>query len=127
MRACPVTRPRAASTSASVGAVFVANVEHPLKDVTHRRERVELPLLHLVEQPAQLWIVAHGLLDVTAGARGGDLEDLAGEVAATAQLELPLGFQPAAVLGDLLRERLDPLAAHRLGEHDRRPPTVTRP
>ena len=37
--------------SASVGAVFVANVEHLLKDLTDGRERVELPFLDVAEQP----------------------------------------------------------------------------
>ena len=38
-----------------MGAVFVANVEHLLKDLTHGRERVELPFLDSVEEPLQLF------------------------------------------------------------------------
>src|SRR4051794_12585765 len=112
-------RPRAVSTSAGVGAVFVANVEHLLKDVTHRGERVEPPLLHLVEQTPQLRVVLYRLLDVPARARRCDLEHLAREIAPPPLLELALGVEPRAVLRNLRSERVEPLAAHRLGKDDR--------
>src|SRR3954454_17475706 len=63
-RARSATRVRAASMSASVGAVAVANAEHLLQDLTHRRERVELPGLHVLEEPAELRILLHLLLEV---------------------------------------------------------------
>src|SRR5262245_16305767 len=45
IRATPSRRSRAASTSRRDGAVPVANVEHLLEDLLHRRERVELASL----------------------------------------------------------------------------------
>src|SRR5436305_8741506 len=80
-RAWPRMRPRAASTLASVGAVFVANVEHLLKDVTHRRQRAEPPLLHLVEQAPQLRIVRDALHEEATNERPDDLEQSAHEKA----------------------------------------------
>ena len=102
-------------------------MEHLLKDLTHRRERVEFPLLHRTEEAPQLGVVLHRLLDATPRAGGGDLEDLAREVAPAALLELAFRLEPAAVLGDLLPERVEALAAHRLGEDDRGPPPFARP
>src|SRR5215204_6492042 len=55
-------RPRAASMSASVGAVAVRNPVHLLENLTHRGERIELARLHLVQQPAQLRLVGDGRL-----------------------------------------------------------------
>src|SRR5688500_1227180 len=55
--AIPAIRARAASSSLSVGAVRVANAVDLVQDLTHGRERVELPALHLVQQPPQLGVV----------------------------------------------------------------------
>jgi hypothetical protein len=46
--------------------VFVANVEYLLKDLTDGRERVESSLLHVAQQPLELLVALHCLLDVTA-------------------------------------------------------------
>src|SRR3954451_14092157 len=124
VRAWPRIRPRAASISARVGAVFVANVEDLLKDLTHSRERVESPFLHLVEQPLQLLVSLYRLLDVTPSAGGRDLEDLPRKIAATALLELALRLEPLVMLGDLLPECVEPFTPHRLRQHDRRLPAV---
>src|SRR5262245_51164053 len=53
-RASAPIRARAASTSARVGVVLVAKVEDQPKNRINRRERVELPLLDLVEEPPEL-------------------------------------------------------------------------
>src|SRR5439155_2114998 len=44
----PASRSRAASTSASVGAVFVAKLEHLLHDLLYRCQGVELTFLNLL-------------------------------------------------------------------------------
>src|SRR6187551_3319005 len=63
-RAMPRRRSRAASMSASVGAATVANAVHLFEDLPHCRERVELPGLHFVEEPAQLRLVGDLRLQV---------------------------------------------------------------
>src|SRR5512133_4339744 len=63
--AIPKSRCRASWMSASVGAVrSVAKVEHLLHYLPHRRQRIELAPLHLVEQAPELGIVGHGLLEM---------------------------------------------------------------
>src|SRR3954451_20996341 len=61
-RARPSSRSRAASMSASVGAVIVANAKHLLQNLTNGCQRVERSLLHLVEQAAELIASLHGIL-----------------------------------------------------------------
>src|SRR5690348_10029785 len=122
--ACPPTRTRAASMSASVGR---SKVKHLLEDLTNRSQRIELAPFDVVEQAAQLRIVLYRQLEVAACPRGRDLEHLLREIRAAPTLELALGLEPRAVLGDLLPERVDTLAAHRLGQHDRRFPAGCRP
>src|SRR5579871_4566057 len=73
-------RSRAASMSASVGAVFVVNVEHLTEDLVHGADWVELPPPHLVEEPEQLRILGHCILEMPAGSCGGDREHLGCEV-----------------------------------------------
>src|SRR3954451_4693128 len=119
-RARPARRSRAASMSASVGAVVVANAKHLLQDLTNGRQGGELPFLHLVEQPAELVAPLHGILQMATRARRSDLEHLGREVAAAAALELTLALEPRPVLDDLLPQGLDPLTSHGLGEDDRR-------
>src|SRR5712691_10170210 len=87
-RAVPSIRRRAAWMSASLGPVLVANPEHPLHDLSHGGERVELAPLHLVQQPAQLGVVRDPVLEVRLRPRRGDREHLAGEVPAPPLLEL---------------------------------------
>src|SRR5256885_1532158 len=65
------TRARAASMSARFGAVLVANVEHLLEDLPYGGQRVERSCLHLVEEPAQVGVVAHRLFEVPPGAGRG--------------------------------------------------------
>src|SRR5437764_137302 len=83
---------------------------------------------------ATAWPWLPALAAITPAARstspspgGCDLEHLGGEIAAAAELELSFGLEPGAVLLDLLPQRLDALAAHRFGEHDRRAPPFPRP
>src|SRR2546421_10570823 len=88
--------------SASVGpAVSVANLEHPLHDLANRRQRVELTVLHLVEQPTQLGIVGDGTLEMRFCPRRCDGEDLSREVLAPPLLEDALALEERAVLFDL--------------------------
>src|SRR5689334_2694517 len=75
-RARPASRSRAASMSASVGAVVVANAKHLLQDLTNRRQRVEPALLHVAEEAPQLGALAHGCFEVATRAARRDLEDL---------------------------------------------------
>src|SRR5262249_31480676 len=112
--------------SARVGAVVVANAEHLLQDLTNRRQRVEPSFLHVAKEPTQLVALPPRFPQVTPCAVRGDLEDLRRQVPPPPPLELALRLEPGAVLGDLLPERVDALAAHRLGQHDRRPPPVAR-
>src|ERR671930_2446819 len=119
----PSSRRRASWTSASVGAVrSVAKVEDLLHYLPHRRERIELAPLHLVQQPPQLGIVCDRLLEVRLRAPRRDREHLAGQVLAPPLLELPLLLEVRAVLRDLRPQLGDVLAARRVGEDDRRPP-----
>src|SRR5438067_1456415 len=62
-RAIPSIRARACSMSASCGAVLVANLEHLPQDLLHRRQRIELPLLHFLEQSPQLRVVGDGVFE----------------------------------------------------------------
>src|SRR5262249_10925030 len=126
-RACPPMRSRAASMSATVGAVFVANLEHLVEDLTDGRERVELAPLHLVQQPPQLGVARDRALEMVLCPRRGDREHLGREVAPAPLVEAAVGGEVVAVRLDLLPERLDALAAQRLGEDDRRPPVELRP
>src|SRR3954453_8818750 len=107
-------RSRAASSSESVGAVCVVNVEHLLKDFPNGRQRVEAASLDVGKQPLQLHIALHCVLDVPACAVGRDLEHLGGEVPAPSRLELAPRLEPLPVLLDLLPQLLDPFAALRL-------------
>src|ERR1700754_5121946 len=105
----PAMRPRASWMSASVGPVSVVlNLEHPLQYLPHGGERVELAALDLVEEPPELGIVGHRLLQVRLRPCRGDREDLAREVPPPALVEQPVGLEVSAVLGDLLPELLDP-------------------
>src|SRR5438874_1358230 len=123
-RATPSSRSRARSISGSPGAVAVAIVdsEHLLEYLPYRRQRVELPRLHLGEQPPQLGVVRHRLLEVAARPARSDREDLAREIGSAPLLELPALLEKGAVLLDLLPQLRHVLPAHRLGEDDRRIP-----
>src|SRR4051812_28532086 len=125
-RATPSSRSRARSISGSPGAVAVAIVdsEHLLEYLPYRSQRVELARLHLREQPPQLGIVRHRLLEVAARSARSDREDLARKVRPPPLLELPALLEKGAVLLDLLPQLRHVLAAHRLGEDDRRIPLV---
>src|SRR3954470_5423947 len=121
-RAIDARRRRASSMSVSVGAVCVANSKDLVDDLADRGERVEFAALHLVEQPAQLGIVRDCILEVSLRARRRDGEDLGGEILAAPLLQAVPFLEERPVLEDLLPERLDVLAAQRLGEDDRRLP-----
>src|SRR6266581_372229 len=116
-RACSWIRSRAASMSASVGAVFVAKVEDLVKDRTHRAQRVELSPLDLLEQAGELGILGDGRLEVPTRTRRRDGEDLGGEVAAPALFETARD----AVRLDCVPELADPDPRERVGEDHRRP------
>src|SRR5262249_3379511 len=111
----------------SVGAVAGINPEHLVENLTDGGQGIEPPPLHLFEQAAQLGVLLYLFLEVPPCTRGRDLEDLRREIAPPALLELALGLEPRTVLLDLLPERVDAFAAHRLGEDDRRTPAVGRP
>src|SRR5919205_182935 len=115
-------RRRASWMSLRLGSVRVANPEHLLKYLSHRRERVELSSLHLVEQAPQLGIVRHRRLEMLLRARRGDREHLAGEVAAPPRVELARLLEVRPVRFDLLPQLADALAAQRIRENDRHLP-----
>src|SRR6476646_10709787 len=100
--------------SVSVGAV--TKVEDLAEDRTHSGERVELPLLHLLEQTGELRVAGDGRFEMAPRAGRRDGEDLGGEVAATTLLEAGC----AAVGLDRGPELVDPRAVHRIREDDRR-------
>src|SRR6266540_6444141 len=110
----PASRLRAASMSASVGTVSVANSEHLLHDLADGRERVEGTALNLVQEPPQLGIVGHRLLEVCLRPIRRDCEHLTREVAPTAFLELALRLQERPVAAHGVPQRLDVVAANRL-------------
>src|SRR5947207_7423099 len=112
----PRMRSRASSMSRRVGAVLVANPEHLLHDLAHRRQGIELAALHFVEEPTQLRVVRDRALEMRLRARGRNCEHLAGEVAPPALVELAAALEERAVLRELLPERVDVLAGRRLGE-----------
>src|SRR5919204_5017868 len=136
MRATPWSRARAASMSASVGAVAVAMTliagarlksgtgepEDLVHDLSYGGERVELAALDLVQQPPKLRVVADRFLQVGLRPRRRDREDLAGEVAPPPLLQLARVLEVRFVRLDLGPQLVDVLAAHRLRQHDRRPP-----
>src|SRR5438552_18109476 len=105
--------------SVTVGAVLVAKMENPLKNLMHRGRRVELSALHLVQQASQLGIAGDSALEMTPCPRGGDREHLRRQVPPPPLLEQPLRLEVRPVLADLLPQRLDSLVAERLGEDDR--------
>src|SRR5436190_663674 len=87
-RATPSRRARAASISSSPGLVRVAaNMEHLLQDLTHRTEGVELTALDRAEQPFQLWIVSHSMLEMLLCAGRRHRKHLAREIPRTPRLE----------------------------------------
>src|SRR5262245_26155322 len=119
----PERRRRAAWTSASVGAVrSVAKVEHLLHYLPHRGQRIELASLHLVQEPPQLGIAGHRLLEMRLRTTRCDGENLAREVLTPPLLELTLLLEVLPVRLDLGPQLGDVLAARRLGHHDRRLP-----
>src|SRR5437879_4636175 len=122
-RATPSSRRCAARMSGRPGAVaLLTNVEHLVEDLPHRRQRIELAPLHLVEQSQQLRIVGDCVLEMLLRPRRRDGEDLAGEVLATPLLEAAALLEVCAVCIDLLPELGHVLAAHGVGEDDRRLP-----
>ena len=86
----------------------------------HGGERIELPPLDAVEQLPQLGVAGDRRLEVPPRPRGGDCEHLGRQVAAPAFLERAVALEAGAVLADRVPETVDPLAAQRLGQHDRR-------
>ena len=80
--------------SASVGAVFVVNVEHLSEDLVDGAERIELPPPHLVEETEQLRILAHCILEMPAGSCRGDREHLGRQVLCAPLREPPFRLQP---------------------------------
>src|SRR5262249_2481882 len=140
-RACAPIRSRAARTSASVGVVVVAmwssfgaglqsgigDPEDALKDRIYGAERVELPTLDLVEEPAELRVARDLALQAAACPRRRDREHLGREVPPAALGEPTLGLEPLPVLLDSRPQLLHAVAADRLREDDRRPALVAWP
>src|SRR5512133_2359571 len=121
----PARPARAASISVSVGpvvSVAIRDVKDLLHDLANRRERVELTILNLVEQPPQLVVALYRALEMQLHSRRRDGEHLPREVLAAALLEQSLAFQEGSVGRDLLPELGHVLAASRFRHHDRRPP-----
>src|SRR5712691_4897284 len=116
-------RRRASSISASVGVrSSVAKFEHPLKYLPNRRQGIQLPPLHLVEQPLQLRVALDRALQMRLRPSRCNREDLPGEVLAPALLQSSIRFEVGAMSRDLLPEGVYVVAAQGLGEHDRWPP-----
>src|ERR671932_1263611 len=93
-RATPSSRARAVSMSATVGAVLTAiDLEDLGEYLLDRRQRIQLALLHLVEDTAQLRIFAHRALEVALRAQRGDREDLAREISPPSRGELALRLE----------------------------------
>src|SRR5436305_3814234 len=114
-RATPSSRSRARSISGSPGAVVVAivNPEDLLEYLAHRGQRVELPCLHLGEEPPQLVVVRHRLLEVPARPARRNGEDLAREIRSAPLLQLPALLKERAMLLDLLPQLVHLLASDR--------------
>src|SRR5687767_7429730 len=118
----PVRRSRAASTSASVGAVSVAKLEHLLHDLPYGCQWVQFSPLDLVQEPTQLWIALHSPLEVRFCPSGSDRVHLSGEVPAAPLLEEPLVVEMPAVCLDLRPQIGHSLVGDRLREDDGRLP-----
>src|SRR5919106_801302 len=128
-RTSEAIRARAASMSASVGAVRVAIGPHPeylLHDLTNRGERIELTPLHLAEQPPQLGVLGDGVFEMGLRPRARHGEDLAGEVARPPLGERAALLQMTPMAGDPLPQLVDPFAADGLREDDGRVPVRLR-
>src|SRR5438105_7494970 len=97
----PSIRACASWISLRVGAVSTAKLEHLPHDLANRAQRVELPLLDLVEEPPQLGVVRDGFLQMRPRPRRRDREHLAREVAAALLLQPSLLAEERAVLLDL--------------------------
>src|SRR3954454_6468912 len=121
--AMPSSRCRASWTSASVGAVrSVAKMEDLFHYLPHRGQRIQLPPLDRVEQPPQLGVVRHGLLQMRLRAARRNREHLARKGLATALVE-PAGVSEVrAVLLDFRPELATILARRGVGQNDRSPP-----
>src|SRR5581483_192395 len=98
------SRSRARSISGSPGAAVVAIVdpEDLLEYLAHRGQRVELPRLHLGEQPPELGVVRDRPLEVAARPARRDGEDLAREVRPPPLVQLPALLEEGPVGLDLL-------------------------
>src|SRR5215203_5622801 len=126
-RATPAIRSRASRMSAAVGAISVSfNLEHPHHYFPDRRQGIELPPLHLVEQAAQLRVVGHCPLQVGLGAGGCDRENLARQILAPPCVKEAVRLEVCPMTGDLFPQLGHPLAGDGLGEDDRRLPVAFR-
>src|SRR2546425_239277 len=81
-----------------------------------------LATLHLVQQPPELGVVGDGVLEMRLRTRGRDGEHLAREVAPPPRVQLAALLEKVPMRLDLLPQHVYVLAAHRLGEDDRRLP-----
>src|SRR3954452_7781718 len=100
--AMPSSRCRASWTSASVGAVrSVAKMEDLFHYLPHRGQRIQLPPLDGVEQPPELGVVRHGLLEMRLRAARRNREHFARKGLATALVEPTLRLEVRPVLLDL--------------------------
>src|SRR3712207_6442322 len=97
-------RARAASTSASVGAVrgvaSVAKVKDLLQDLTDGGQGVEAPPFHLVEETPELGVAGDRSFQVHSCARARYREDLARQVLRPPGGEAAASLEVATVLLD---------------------------
>src|SRR5215218_3719396 len=115
-------RPRAASTSARVGAVSVAKPEHLVHDLLYSAERVELAAMHLFQKPLELGIAVHRSLQMVLRPGRRQVEDLTAQVVAAATLQQAGVLEVIPMFHDLVPELRHAFPRNGLGQDDRRLP-----
>src|SRR3954466_4416898 len=110
--------------SAALGFLAPSAIDVLLQQLAGGGGRVELAPHNPVEQIGRRRVLGDGLLEAAAHPRGGDPEHLAAQVAGAALGQRPLLFDEGAVLVDLGRQLLHPLAAGGLGAQDRHLPAL---
>src|SRR5262249_59570010 len=96
--------------SACVGAVLVAKPEDLFHYLPNRRQRIELPALHRVEDPLELGVALDGTLEVSLRPARRYGEHLTREMLPPPFLEQAVRLEVRAVFRDLLPQRVDVLA-----------------
>src|SRR5947208_7280888 len=96
------TVPAATNTIDTSGFLSVGELEDLLHYLAHRRQRIELTALHLVQEAAQLGISLDRALEVGFRPARSDREHLAPQVLAASLLQPSVRLEMRAMLGDLL-------------------------